>query len=239
MARERLAQGGGDRRGPGRRGRSLRDELGRRVDCARGREPLRPGPRLLARSDQAFGAFIRELPGRSRVRPGLHRARRRGPAEVMAVVGRGTDRVFPPGLGASGEGLGARGGARRQAGLPVVDRSRPSIRRRRSSCARVCEAASSHRCRSARARSACSASSARSASLHAAEARARRAARAPGRHRCAEHSRRTRPNAAPRTSFGDSPRSVRISSRSCRTSCAARWLLSSVPRRRCRVGGGS
>jgi signal transduction histidine kinase len=75
----------------------LRDELGRRVDAL---EAANRCARALASSldvDQAFGAFIRELRGLvafDRVTIVLVEG---GRAEVMAVSGRGTDRVFPPG----------------------------------------------------------------------------------------------------------------------------------------------
>jgi signal transduction histidine kinase len=76
---------------------SLRDQLGRRVDLL---EAANRCARALASSldlDQAFGAFIRELRGLvafDRVTIVLVEG---GRAEVMAVAGRGTDRVFPPG----------------------------------------------------------------------------------------------------------------------------------------------
>ena len=76
---------------------ALRDELGRRVDLL---EAANRCARALASSldlDQAFGAFIRELRGLvgfDRVTIVLVEGER---AEVMAVAGRGTDRVFPPG----------------------------------------------------------------------------------------------------------------------------------------------
>jgi signal transduction histidine kinase len=75
----------------------LRDELGRRVDIL---EAANRCARALASSlvlDQAFGAFIRELRGLvafDRVTVVLVEGER---AEVMAVAGRGTDIVFPPG----------------------------------------------------------------------------------------------------------------------------------------------
>jgi signal transduction histidine kinase len=75
----------------------LRDELGRRVDLL---EAANRCARALASSldlEQAFGAFIRELRGLvafDRVTIVLVEG---GRAEVMAVAGRGTDRVFPPG----------------------------------------------------------------------------------------------------------------------------------------------
>jgi signal transduction histidine kinase len=76
---------------------ALRDELGRRVDVL---EAANRCARALASSlelDQAFGAFIRELRGLvsfERVTIVLVEG---GRAEVMAVAGRGTDEVFPPG----------------------------------------------------------------------------------------------------------------------------------------------
>jgi signal transduction histidine kinase len=75
----------------------LRDELGQRVDVL---EAANRCARALASSldvDQAFGAFIRELRGLvafDRVTIVLVEG---GRAEVMAVAGRGTDTVFPPG----------------------------------------------------------------------------------------------------------------------------------------------
>jgi signal transduction histidine kinase len=80
-----------------REAETLRDELGRRVDVL---EAANRCARALASSldlDQAFGAFIRELRGLvpfERVTLVLVEG---GRAEVMAVAGRGTDRVFPPG----------------------------------------------------------------------------------------------------------------------------------------------
>jgi signal transduction histidine kinase len=76
---------------------TLRDQLGRRVDLL---EATNRCARALASSleiDQAFGAFIRELRGLidfDRVTIVLVEG---GRAEVMAVAGRGTDTVFPPG----------------------------------------------------------------------------------------------------------------------------------------------
>jgi len=80
-----------------REAEALRDELGRRVDVL---EAANRCARALASSldtDQAFGAFIRELRGFipfDRVTIVLVEG---GRAEVMAVAGRGTDEVFPPG----------------------------------------------------------------------------------------------------------------------------------------------
>src|SRR6476646_2657209 len=80
-----------------REAETLRDELGRRVDVL---EAANRCARALASSldlDQAFGAFIRELRGLvefERVSLVLVES---GRAEVMAVAGRGTERVFPPG----------------------------------------------------------------------------------------------------------------------------------------------
>ena len=76
---------------------TLRDQLGRRVDVL---EATNRCARALGSSlevDQAFGAFIRELRGLidfDRVTIVLVEG---GRAEVMAVAGRGTDTVFPPG----------------------------------------------------------------------------------------------------------------------------------------------
>jgi signal transduction histidine kinase len=76
---------------------TLRDQLGRRVDLL---EAANRCARALGSSldvDQAFGAFIRELRGLvefDRVTIVLVEG---GRAEVMAVAGRGTDTVFPPG----------------------------------------------------------------------------------------------------------------------------------------------
>src|SRR2546426_9399653 len=75
----------------------LRDQLGRRVDLL---EATNRCARALGSSldvDRAFGAFIRELRGLvdfDRVTIVLVEG---GRAEVMAVAGRGTDTVFPPG----------------------------------------------------------------------------------------------------------------------------------------------
>ena len=82
----------------------LRDELGRRADVL---EAANRCARALASSldlDQAFGAFSRELAGVvafDRVTLVLVEG---GRAEVMAVAGRGTDRVFPPGSARPVEG---------------------------------------------------------------------------------------------------------------------------------------
>jgi signal transduction histidine kinase len=76
---------------------ALRDQLGRRVDLL---EATNRCARALGSSldvDRAFGAFIRELRGLidfDRVTIVLVEG---GRAEVMAVAGRGTDTVFPPG----------------------------------------------------------------------------------------------------------------------------------------------
>ncbi|HEU5279711.1 MAG TPA: ATP-binding protein [Gaiellaceae bacterium] len=80
-----------------REAEALRDELGRRVDVL---EAANRCARALASSleiDQSFGAFIRELRGLvefDRVTIVLVEG---GRAEVLAVAGRGTDTVFPPG----------------------------------------------------------------------------------------------------------------------------------------------
>jgi signal transduction histidine kinase len=80
-----------------REAETFRDELRRRADVL---EAANRCARALASSldlDQAFGAFIRELRGLvpfERVTLVLVENER---AEVMAVAGRGTDRVFPPG----------------------------------------------------------------------------------------------------------------------------------------------
>jgi signal transduction histidine kinase len=76
---------------------ALRDQLGRRVDLL---EATNRCARALGSSldvDRAFGSFIRELRGLidfDRVTIVLVLG---GRAEVMAVAGRGTDTVFPPG----------------------------------------------------------------------------------------------------------------------------------------------
>src|SRR3954462_8255558 len=80
-----------------REAESLRDELGRRVDVL---EAANRCARALASSldlDQAFGAFIRELRGLVEFERVTLVLVEGGRAEVMAVAGRGTDRVFPPG----------------------------------------------------------------------------------------------------------------------------------------------
>lgn len=82
----------------------LRDQLGRRVDLL---EAANRCARALASSldtDEAFAAFIRELRGLvefDRVTIVLVEG---GRAEVMAVAGRGTDRVFPRGSARPVEG---------------------------------------------------------------------------------------------------------------------------------------
>jgi signal transduction histidine kinase len=80
-----------------REAEALRDELGRRVDIL---EAANRCARALASSldlDQAFSAFIREL----RALVAFERVTlvlvEKGRAEVIAVAGRGTGRVFPPG----------------------------------------------------------------------------------------------------------------------------------------------
>ena len=80
-----------------REAEALRDELGRRVDVL---EAATRCARALASSldlDLAFSAFIREL----RALVAFERVTlvlvEKGRAEVIAVAGRGTDRVFPPG----------------------------------------------------------------------------------------------------------------------------------------------
>jgi signal transduction histidine kinase len=75
----------------------LRDELGRRVDVL---EAANRCARALASSldlDQAFGAFIRELRGLMSFERVTIVLVEGGRAEVMAVAGRGTGDVFPPG----------------------------------------------------------------------------------------------------------------------------------------------
>jgi signal transduction histidine kinase len=76
---------------------ALRDELGRRVDLL---EAANRCARALGSSldaDEAFAAFIRELRGLVEFDRVSIVLVERGRAEVMAVAGRGTDTVFPPG----------------------------------------------------------------------------------------------------------------------------------------------
>ena len=76
---------------------ALRDQLGRRVDLL---EATNRCARALGSSldvDQAFGSFIRELRGLIDFDRMTIVLVERGRAEVMAVAGRGTDTVFPPG----------------------------------------------------------------------------------------------------------------------------------------------
>ena len=80
-----------------REAEALRDQLGRRVDIL---EAANRCARALASSldlDQAFGAFIRELRGLVQFDRVAIVLVERGRAEVMALAGRGTDSVFPPG----------------------------------------------------------------------------------------------------------------------------------------------
>jgi signal transduction histidine kinase len=80
-----------------REAEALRDELGRRVDVL---EAANRCARALASSldlDQAFGAFSRELRGLLAFERVTLVLVEDGRAEVMAVAGRGTNRVFPPG----------------------------------------------------------------------------------------------------------------------------------------------
>ena len=87
-----------------REAETLRDELGRRVDVL---EAANRCARALASSldlDQAFGAFSRELRGLLPFERVTLVLVERGRAEVMAVAGRGTDRVFPPGSARPVEG---------------------------------------------------------------------------------------------------------------------------------------
>ena len=80
-----------------REAETLRDQLGRRVDIL---EAANRCARALASSldlDQAFGAFIRELRGLVAFDRVAIVLVERGRAEVMALAGRGTDSVFPPG----------------------------------------------------------------------------------------------------------------------------------------------
>jgi signal transduction histidine kinase len=87
-----------------REAEALRDELGRRVDVL---EAANRCARALASSlelDQAFGAFSRELRGLVAFERVTLVLVENGRAEVMAVAGRGTDRVFPPGSARPVEG---------------------------------------------------------------------------------------------------------------------------------------
>jgi signal transduction histidine kinase len=87
-----------------REAEALRDELGRRVDAL---EAANRCARALASSldlDQAFGAFSRELRGLVAFERATLVLVENGRAEVMAVAGRGTDRVFPPGSARPVEG---------------------------------------------------------------------------------------------------------------------------------------
>ena len=80
-----------------REAETLRDELGRRVDVL---EAANRCARALASSldiAQAFGAFIRELRGLVPFERVSIVLVEHGRAEVMAVAGRGTDNIFPPG----------------------------------------------------------------------------------------------------------------------------------------------
>jgi signal transduction histidine kinase len=76
---------------------ALRDELGRRVDLLEAANRCARALGSSLEADEAFAAFIRELRGLvefDRVSIVLVEG---GRAEVMAVAGRGTDTVFPPG----------------------------------------------------------------------------------------------------------------------------------------------
>jgi signal transduction histidine kinase len=87
-----------------REAEALRDELGRRVDVL---EAANRCARALASSldlDQAFGAFSRELRGLVAFERVTLVLVENGRAEVIAVAGRGTDRVFPPGSARPVEG---------------------------------------------------------------------------------------------------------------------------------------
>jgi signal transduction histidine kinase len=87
-----------------REAESLRDTLGRRVDVL---EAANRCARALASSldlDQAFSAFSRELAGLLPYERVTLVLVERGRAEVMAVAGRGIDRVFPPGSARPVEG---------------------------------------------------------------------------------------------------------------------------------------
>ena len=82
----------------------LRDQLGRRVDLLEAANRCARALSSSLETEQAFAAFIRELRGLvpfDRVTIVLVDG---GRAEVMAVAGRGTDAVFPPGSARPGRG---------------------------------------------------------------------------------------------------------------------------------------
>jgi hypothetical protein len=201
---------------------ALRDELGRRVDVL---EAANRCARALASSldlDQAFGAFSRELRGLLAYERVTLVLVENGRAEVMAVAGRGTDRVFPPGSARPVEGsvleevLEGTLVYREAMDPPVYPEEAELLSLgRRAGC--------SPRCRWGRAQSGCSVSSAPSRTRsHRRSSSSCRCSGASSRRPC-RTSARTRRSAALQTSCDGCRRSARISSRSCRTSCAVRW----------------
>ena len=217
---------------------ALRDELGRRVDLL---EAANRCARALGSSldaDEAFAAFIRELRGLVEFDRSRSCSSKEGRAEVMAVAGRGTDTVFPPGSARPVKGsvleevldgklvyrptleppqypeeehlLSIGLHSRVLAPLQVGPRTIGMLGLVRAE-----------------------------RDAFSPEDRARRAARASRRHRCAEHSRLRGGTKHGGRVAAALWRCERISSHLCRTSSAARWRLSSVPHRRCKVGGGS
>jgi hypothetical protein len=202
---------------------ALRDELGRRADLL---EAANRCARALGSSldvDEAFGAFIRELRGLVPFERMAIVLAEEGVARVLAVSGAHADEVMPP---------GTQLGLERNLLAEVVERGRrcTAATCRRSStprsrrCSRSASAVVSSR-RSWPARGA--SASSRSAARARTRSRSRRssssacsAASPPARFRT---SARTRASGGPSRSCVGCRRSGPTSSRSSRTSCAARW----------------
>ena len=203
---------------------ALRDELGRRADLL---DAANRCARALSSSldlDEASGAFVRELRGVAAVRPhgdrargggcrardrGRRRARRRRDAgghgaDARAQPARRGPRPWPDDRAPRHGGAGIRRGA-------DARRARPALTRRGAAALRRAD----DRPDLARA--------ARAGRVHGRRGRARRLARPPRRVRGRRTSARTTASAGPSRSCGDSPRCAPTSSRSSRTSCAARW----------------
>ena len=202
----------------------LRDELGRRVDVARGGEPLRARARLVARARRGVRRVHPRAARPRPVRADGDRPRRGRHATTMATAGRGRER-----------GLPAREQRRRSrarcSSACSTDRSSCAATsnerdtpRTSSSCPRAAQRAGGAALCSAPARSGCSVS--RATEPDAFGERRGRARRLLGRlvaTRRAEHPRLRGRAATGRGARAASRRSGPTSSRSSRTSCAARW----------------
>ena len=213
------------RRGRPRR-RQLRDALGRRVDlleaanrCARALGVLARASRRRSTPSSASCAALVPF---DRIAIVLVEG---DAARVIAAAGVGVDEVFPPGSAGRSQGSLSRRCLERRDGLPRATCADGATPRRSELVAlglrcRVRRAAARRRARDRDALGLRARARTRSAQE---EVELVVAARPPRRDRRAEHPRLRGRAHAPSRSCGASRRCARTSSRSSRTSCAARW----------------